>query len=147
MPVQVRVMAAENQICLIEMQLSCNSKVSDIIDEVAEFTTENKYKLTVVFNGKQMKSSDSLAENNVTKVLCVKGGDSGPKTFMRFTQMDAPERQLTYLSDDENLDAITFIPTKDISFVGFSVYAVGSSKDDFTCHWRLKIGDKQQPQQ
>jgi hypothetical protein len=85
MPVHVRVMAAENQICLIEMQLSCNSKVSDIIDEVAEFTTENKYKLTVVVNGKQMKSSDSLAENNVTKVLCVKGGDSGPKTFMRFT--------------------------------------------------------------
>jgi hypothetical protein len=66
MPVQVRVMVAENQMCLIEMQLSCNSKVSDIIDEVAEFTTENKYKLTVVVDGKQMKPSDSLAEHNVT---------------------------------------------------------------------------------
>lgn len=79
----------------------------------------------------------------MNKVVCVKGGDAGPKTFMRFTQMDSPERQLTYISDDEALDAICFIPTKDISFVGFSVYAVGSSKDDFTCHWRCKIGDKQ----
>jgi hypothetical protein len=41
--------------------------------------------------------------------------------------MDSPERQLSYIADEESLDAIQFIPTKDITFVGFSVYAVGSS--------------------
>jgi hypothetical protein len=46
------------------------------------------------------------------------------------------------------MDAITFIPTKDIQFVGFSVYAIGqpmaddSMFDEFTCHWKVKIGDK-----
>lgn len=59
--------------------------------------------------------------------------------------MDSPERNLTYIMDDEGLDAITFIPTKDISFVGFAIYAVWNTKDDFTCHWSMKIGDKQHP--
>lgn len=53
---------------------------------------------------------------------------------------------MTYIADDENLDAVSFIPTRDITFVGFSIYAVYSTKDDFTCHWSLKIGDKQEPQ-
>jgi hypothetical protein len=55
--------------------------------------------------------------------------------------MDSIERQLSYIMDDEGFDAITFIPTKDISFVGFSVYSVQSSKDDFTCLWSLRIGE------
>ena len=38
--------------------------------------------------------------------------------------MDSPERQLSYMSDQEDLDAISFIPTKDITFVGFTIYAV-----------------------
>lgn len=37
------------------MEVSCNDKVSDVIDELAEFTTENKYKLTIVKDGKAMK--------------------------------------------------------------------------------------------
>ena len=50
-----------------------------------------------------MKSSDLLAECGAynSQLMCVLGGDSGPKTFMRFMQMDSPERQLTYVCDDE----------------------------------------------
>ena len=31
--------------------MSCNDTVADLIDEVAEFTTENKYKLVIVKDG------------------------------------------------------------------------------------------------
>ncbi len=126
MPLSVRVMANED-ICTIQMEMQCNDKVSDVILELAEFTTENKYKLSLIKDGKPLKQTDSLAENHVTQLLCLKGNEAGPKTFMRFTQMDSPERQLSYIADEESLDAIQFIPQKDITFVGFSVYAVGSS--------------------
>lgn len=127
------------------MQVSCNARVRDILEEVAEFTNENKYKLSVLKDGKQMQATDSLVECGATQLLVLKGGDSGPKTFMRFTQMDSPERQLSYMAEEESYDAIAFIPQKDIVFVGFSVYAVGSSRDDFTCHWSCKIGERQNP--
>lgn len=48
------------------------------------------------------------------------------------------------MSDEMSYDAISFVPSKDVTFVGFSVYPVfAPSKEDFTCHWRYKIGDKQ----
>ena len=59
--------------------------------------------------------------------------------------MDSPERQLSYMSDQEDLDAISFIPTKDITFVGFTIYAVWNEKTPFTCHWKCKVGDRSLP--
>lgn len=47
-----------------------------------------------------------------------------PKIFNRFTNTDSPERQLSYIADEEAYDAISFIPNKDIKLVGFSVYYV-----------------------
>ena len=41
--------------------------------------------------------------------------------------MDAPERQLSYIADEEAYDAISFVPEKDIKFAGFSVYHVASN--------------------
>lgn len=84
MPVTVRVMVNDEP-STIQMEMSCSAKVSDVIEELAELTTENKYKLTLVKDGVALKKSDSLAELKVTQLLCMKGGDVGPKTFMRFT--------------------------------------------------------------
>jgi hypothetical protein len=47
-------------------------------------------------------------------LMCLKGGSEGPKTWKRFTNVDDPCRQLSYISDDEAFDAISFVPTKDI---------------------------------
>ena len=53
MSVNVRVLVSEDQeICSIQMQVSCNARVRDILEEVAEFTNENKYKLSVLKDGK-----------------------------------------------------------------------------------------------
>lgn len=65
MPVLVRLMVSED-LCSIQMQMSTNDKVSDVVEELAEFATENKYKLTIVKDGKPLKMTDSLAENHVS---------------------------------------------------------------------------------
>jgi hypothetical protein len=54
MPLSVRVLVTED-ICTIQMQMPCNSKVSDVIEELAELTTENKYKLTLAMDGEPLK--------------------------------------------------------------------------------------------
>ena len=43
-------------------------------------------KLSLIKDGFAMKSSDFLAESGAfnNQLLCILGGDSGPKTFMRF---------------------------------------------------------------
>lgn len=61
MPVTVRVMVNDEP-STIQMEMSCSAKVSDVIEELAELTTENKYKLTLVKDGVALKKSDSLAE-------------------------------------------------------------------------------------
>jgi len=52
----------------------------------------------------------------------LKGGEDAPKIFNRFTHVDSPDRQLSYIADEEAYDAISFFPKKDIKFAGFSVY-------------------------
>jgi hypothetical protein len=37
------------------MEMPCNSKVADVIEELAELTTENKYKLTLAKDGQPLK--------------------------------------------------------------------------------------------
>ena len=101
--------------------------------------------MALIKNQKVLKLQDSLAENNVTEVLCIKGADTAPKSFMRFHQMDSIERQLEYLFFQEDLDAITFIAEKDVMFLGFAVYAVYSTKDDFKCLYNMKVAGKMYP--
>jgi hypothetical protein len=83
MEVTVRVMVNEEP-CTINMQCSCNARVADIIDELSELTTEGKYKLSLVRDEEILKRDASLVESKVSKLLCLKGGDHGPKAFMRF---------------------------------------------------------------
>ncbi len=72
----------------------------------------------------------------------MKGGSEGPKAWKRFIYVDDPCRQLSYISDEEAFDAITFVPKKDILFAGFSVYHVASTDIDFKCTYKYKIGSE-----
>ena len=56
--------------------------------------------------------------------------------------VDDPCRQLSYISDDEAFDAISFVPKKDILFAGFSVFHVASSDIDFKVIYKYKIGSE-----
>lgn len=60
--------------------------------------------------------------------------------------MDSPERQLSYIADEEAYDAIAFIPNKDIKFAGFSVYQVTTVPTDFKCLYKIKIGKDSWPE-
>jgi hypothetical protein len=73
-------------------------------------------------------------------LLCLKGGNEGPKAWKRFTTVDDPCRQLSYISDEEAFDAISFVPKKDILFAGFSVFHVASTDIDFKVIYKYKIG-------
>ncbi len=81
-------------------------------------------------------------------MLMLPGGDDGPKIFKRFTTIDDPCRQLSYISDEEGVyDAIMFVPKKAIKFAGFSVYRVESHLDQtFTLMYKYKIGSETSPE-
>lgn len=82
------------------------------------------------------------------QVVCYKGGEDAPKIFNRFTTVDAPERQLSYIADEEAYDAISFFPLKEIKFAGFSVYHVASNTEmDFKCLYKIRIGTDIFPEQ
>jgi len=54
---------------------------------------------------------------------------------------------LTYISDEEGFDAVSFVPNKNIKFVGFSVYQVFSNvEQDFKCIYKIKIGTESFPE-
>ena len=74
----------------------------------------------------------------------MKGGSEGPKTWKRFLHVDTPVRQLSYISEDEQFDAISFVPKKDIIFAGFSVFHVKEPEIDFKCIYKYKIGKEYQ---
>ena len=88
-----------------------------------------KHTITFFYKGKELKLSDKIGELNLgmnnTPLLCLKGGlgFEAPKEFMRFPSVSDTDGQLiTYLSDDENMDAISFTVFKPLQLVGFSVY-------------------------
>lgn len=79
--VSVRVVVGEEQRATVELSCSCNDKIKNIAEEMAEFFNEKKYKLSFISESKTLKMSDSIAEMGISKLLCVKGGDNGPKIF------------------------------------------------------------------
>ena len=62
----------------------------------------------------------------------------------RFTHVD--NNQLSYISEDESYDAICLTPRKDIKFAGFSIYAVTTNDQTFTCLYKIKIGNESLPE-
>ena len=79
--VTIRVIISEENRSTIKMSCNSNDKVKVIAEEIAEFFNENKYKLSFISEGKQVKLSDSIAEMGITQLLCLKGGENGPKIF------------------------------------------------------------------
>lgn len=141
--------------------MTCNTgcKALDLKEQIGNIYGETKYSTSLFYKGKKLNNSDTVADNQIgftnqseseendQYILCLKGGENAPKIFNRFRQVDAPERQLTYIADDENHDAISFIPNKDIKFAGFSVYHVASNTEaDFKCLYRIKIGADSYPE-
>lgn len=79
--VTIRVIISEENRSTIKMSCNSNDKVKVLAEEIAEFFNENKYKLSFISEGKQVKLSDSIAEMGITQLLCLKGGENGPKIF------------------------------------------------------------------
>jgi hypothetical protein len=103
----------------------------DLAAAIGEMIQVDKYGLSFYYAGKCLSMQTRIGEEQLglqqgdikdVTLLCLKGGDNGPKKFMRFTRTDEPERSLTYFGDGEQYDAIQFTPKRNITFIGFSVY-------------------------
>ena len=91
--------------------------------------------MTFFYKGEKINFAERLGDRGIGGqinsessefLLCLKGGNEGPKGWKRFLHTDDPCRQLTYIIDDEGFDAIMFVPKKDILWAGFSVFHVAS---------------------
>ena len=81
-------------------------------------------------------------------LLCTKGNSNEPKKFNRFTRIDEPCRALTYFCEQNDSDAIDFIPQKDVAFVGFSAYPVivPDEVETFSVVWSYSIAGRAGPE-
>jgi hypothetical protein len=140
---------------MVTMKFNTNDKAMAIAEQIADLFAETKYSISFFYNSQKLNLNDRIAdigigytgkdEGNQT-MICLKGGIDAPKIFNRFKQVDSPERQLSYIADEEAYDAISFIPTKDIKFAGFSVYQVTTVTTDFKCLYKIKIGTDSWPE-
>jgi hypothetical protein len=115
----------------IILRLPANDKIKSIAEELAELLAISKYSLTFFYKGEKVNLGERLGDRSIGGrtnnenddfLLCLKGGSEGPKIWKRFTHVDDPVRQLSYISDEEAFDAISFVCKKPILFAGFSVY-------------------------
>lgn len=153
--VSVRVVTSEDKKLSIIIKKPANDKIKAIAEELAELLGLSKYSLTFFYRGEKVNFAERLGDrriggrpnnDNDSFLLCLKGGNEGPKIWKRFLHVDDPCRQLSYISDEEAFDAITFVPKKDILFTGFSVYIVASTDIDFKVIYRYKIGSESSPE-
>lgn len=105
------------------LKIPTNEKVKAIAEELGDLLGLSKYRFTFFYKGDKVGLGDRIGDrgiglknnNNEDEFLfCMQGGSDGPIAWKRFLHVDDPQRQLSYISDDEQFDAITFIPKKDI---------------------------------
>ena len=147
----MRVVINEDKKFSIILKKPANDKIKAIAEELSELCELSKYSLTFFYRGEKLNFGERLGDRNIGGkpgndsdefLLCLKGGSEGPKIWKRFLHVDDPCRQLSYVSDEEAFDAISYVPKKDILFAGFSVYVVASTDVDFKVIYRYKIGSE-----
>lgn len=146
----------------IVIKRGANDKLKSVAEELAELLNVTKYQLTFFFMGEKLALNERLGDREIgispwlknsnhqhedKYLLCLKGGNEGPRSWKRFTMIDDPCRQLSYIADEEAFDAISFVPKKDIQFAGFSVHPVASTDVDFKCIYKYKIGTESSQEQ
>jgi hypothetical protein len=127
--VKVRVVMSEEKRFTLALRRPSNDKMKILADDLGELLNLSRYALTFFYKGDKVALNERIGDREIgslpkkggasvekedSYLLCLKGGSEGPKTWKRFTHVDDPCRQLSYISDDEAFDAISFIPKKDI---------------------------------
>lgn len=143
-------MDEDKRVSLI-LNKQANDKIKQVAEEIADLEGISKYSITFFYKGEKLNFGERLGDRGIggkpgnesdNFLLCLKGGNEGPKIWKRFLHVDDPCRQLSYISDEEAFDAISFVPKKDILFAGFSVYQVASTDIDFKVIYKYKIGSE-----
>ena len=127
--VKIRVVISEEKRFTLALRRPSNDKMKILADDLGELLNLSRYALTFFYKGDKVALNERIGDREIgslpkkggasvekedSYLLCLKGGSEGPKTWKRFTHVDDPCRQLSYISDDEAFDAISFVPKKDI---------------------------------
>jgi hypothetical protein len=156
----IRVVIEEDKRFSLITKRQANDKIKVVAEELAELLSLSKYALTFFYKGEKVGLNERLGDRDIggkhggtslgnsdNFLLVLKGGSEGPKGWKRFLHVDDPCRQLSYISDEEAFDAISYVPKKDILFAGFSVYHVASTDIDFKVIYKYKIGSESSQEQ
>ena len=124
MIVTLRVVVSEDKRFTLSLKRPSNDKIKVLAEEVGELLNLTRYELTFFYKNEPLGLNERIGDREIGSphqsekianyLLCLKGGAQGPKTWKRFTTVDDPCRLLNYIRDDESVDAITYIPTKNI---------------------------------
>jgi hypothetical protein len=100
----VRVIMGEDKRFSLVIKRSTNDKLMMIAEEIAELLSVSKYSLTFFYKGEKVGLKERLGDRDIgafskdfthegeTFLLCLKGGNEGPKVWKRFTTIDDPCR-------------------------------------------------------
>ena len=122
--VTLRVVVSEEKRFTLTMKRPSNDKIKVLAEEVGELLNLTRYELTFFYKNEPLGLNERIGDRDIGTILtngnainylmCLKGGAQGPKAWKRFTTVDDPIRLLNYIRDDESVDAISYIPTKNI---------------------------------
>jgi hypothetical protein len=99
--VSIRVIMSEDKKFSIILQKGANDKIKQVAEELSELLSISKYGLTFFYKGDKLNFGERLGDrgigaktntDNVDFILCLKGGNEGPKAWKRFLHVDDPCR-------------------------------------------------------
>jgi hypothetical protein len=101
----IRVVMSEDKRFSLVIKRSTNDKIMAIAEELAELLNVTKYSLTFFYKGDKVGLKERLGDRDIGAhaknsldtsgenfLLCLKGGNEGPKAWRRFTTIDDPCR-------------------------------------------------------
>ena len=105
--INVRVVVGEDQRFSISIKKNTNAKIKQISEDIADLINTPKYGLTFFYQGEKLSFGDRLGDKAIgipcalsqstskdqeKFILCLKGGNEGPKAWKRFLHTDDPCR-------------------------------------------------------
>jgi len=99
--ISARVVVCEDKRFSIILKKPANDKIKSIAEELAELLGLSKYALTFFYRGDKVGFNERFGDRNIGGksnnesddfLLCLKGGNEGPKIWKRFLHVDDPCR-------------------------------------------------------
>ena len=91
--INVRIVVSEDSRFSITIKKSTNAKIKQISEDLCELIDTPKYGMTFFYQGEKLSFGEKIGDRNIgappgfkneTYLMCLKGGNEGPKSWKRF---------------------------------------------------------------